>query len=91
MYVITSFGVINILVYGGWGSNFNTCANMVNEDKKKIPNAFFTFLNFLNTKNNQSIALGNFCTRNYNIKYLPPHYYLRRLGSRCYFLKKWEV
>ena len=27
-------GVINTLVYGGWGSNLNTCPNMVNEVKK---------------------------------------------------------
>ena len=72
MYNITSFGVINISVYGGWGSNLNTCPNMVNE-AKKMPNVFFTLLNFWTTKNNQNIALDNLCTRNYNIEYLPPH------------------
>ena len=43
MYNITSFGVINILVYGGWGSNFNTCPNTVNEVKKKCQTRFLHF------------------------------------------------
>ena len=68
MYNVTSFGMINTLVYGGWGSNFNTCPNMVNE-VKKMPNAFLTFLNFCTTKNNQNTASDNLCTRNCNIEY----------------------
>ena len=42
-YNISSFGVINILVYGDWGSNFNTCPNMVNEVKKNAKRIFFYF------------------------------------------------
>ena len=70
MYNITSFGVINILVCGSWGSNFNRCPNMVSE-VKKMPNAFFTFFNFLTTKNKISLqttcahgtAILNICPR----------------------------
>ena len=73
MYNITSFGVINILVCGGWGSNFNTCSNMVNEvKKKKNPNIFYIF-GLLNYKKQSNIALDNLCTPNYNIEYLPPY------------------
>ena len=43
VYSITSFGVINILVYDGWGSNFNTCPNMVNEVEKKCQRIFYIF------------------------------------------------
>ena len=68
MYNITSFGMINTLVCGGWGSNLNTCPNMVNK-VKKMPNAFLTFLNFCTTKNNQNTASDNLCTRNCNIEY----------------------
>ena len=49
-YNISSFGVINILVYGDWGSNFNTCPNMVNEVKKNAKRIFF-ILELLNYKN----------------------------------------
>ena len=43
MYNITSFDVVNILVYGGWGSNFNTCRNMVSEAKKNAKRIFYIF------------------------------------------------
>ena len=49
MYDITSFGLINILVYGGWGSNFSTCPNMVNEVQKNVKQIFYIF-EFLNYK-----------------------------------------
>ena len=56
------------------GGQISTHAQIWSMRSKKMPNAFFTFLNFWTTKNNQDIALDNLCTRNYNIEYLPPHY-----------------
>ena len=46
---ISSFGMINTLVYDGWGegggkgSNFNTCPNMVTEVKKTAKRIFYIF------------------------------------------------
>ena len=74
MYNITSFGVINILVYGGWGSNFSTCPNMVNEVKKNAKHIFYIFelLNYKKQSKYRFRQLVHLCTRNYNIEY-PPH------------------
>ena len=58
------------------GGQISTHAEIWSMRPRKMPNAFFTFLNFWTTKNNQNIALNNLFTRNYNIKYLPPHYYV---------------
>ena len=38
-----SFGVINILVYGGWELNFNICPNMVKKVKEHAKRIFYIF------------------------------------------------